>query len=63
MSNEKLLKGAYNEWVALGKRRRYRYQDIFKYYNLVFNANENNPTCPACIARVIKRTELWIEKN
>ena len=63
MSNEKLLKRAYNDWVVLGKPRRYKYQEIFKYYNEVFKANETQPTCPSCIARVIKRVTIWIEKN
>ena len=63
MNNEKLLKRAYNDWLLLGSPRRYRYQEIFKYYNAVFKANETNPTCPACIARVIKRTKLWIEQS
>ena len=63
MSNEKLLKRAYNDWVLLGSPRRYRYQEIFKYYNLVFNKKETSPTCPACIARVIKNTREWIEQS
>ena len=63
MNNEKLLKRAYNDWVLLGKPRRYMYQEIFKYYNAVFKANETQPTCSSCISRVIKRTEKWIEQN
>tara|TARA_R110002050_G_scaffold45479_3_gene107660 strand:+ start:278 stop:469 length:192 start_codon:yes stop_codon:yes gene_type:complete len=63
MSNEKLLKRAWNDYLLAGEPRRYHYQDMFKYYNAVFNTNETQPTCPSCIARVVKRTRLWIEKN
>jgi len=60
---EKELRGAWKEYSDAGHPRRFYFQRMFLAYNGFFNKKENNPTCSACIRRVVKSIKLWLKET